>query len=125
MSHVHEVPPLHEPALAMIVLNGAVDRLSLIPTCEAVDCRACIAGCTHSVPDAYCRLNSSFVPAAIPSPQLLGPVPADLQVVTPFELTSQPWSARSSLAWSGLYGYGLFLASVLMYGFAGFCGTGP
>ena len=68
--------------MAMIVLNGAVERSSLIPSWEATDCRACIDWATHSVPEAYCRLNSSFAPAAIPSPQLLGPVPGDLQVVS-------------------------------------------
>ena len=90
----------------MIESNGAEVRLIWMPASENCDLSACISWLVTTAPLPYLSEKLSPVPAGMPAPQSLAPVPALTQVVTPLGLTFQPWLDSSLTAVLGENGHG-------------------
>jgi hypothetical protein len=107
------------------VSNDAVDKVTLMPALDHADFSAVMTCAVASFPLSYCSSKFILVPAGIPAPHWLGPVPGDAQVLVPLGTTVQPWLFRRDAALLGLYAYGFSLTSEDTKELAGSVGTGP
>src|ERR1700722_3475936 len=100
MSQLHEILATTQlpAAIAVTWLNGLGSRLSLMPTCDALDWSWVISCAIPSVPVAYGRVKDSCWPCLMPAPHLAGSV----QEVVPPATTFQPWLVSSCFAFVGL-----------------------
>lgn len=77
-----------------------------MPACASDDWIAAFCSSNEVEPVANRNWNCSGLPAVIPAPQSVGPVPGRTQVSVPFGTTFQPCAFSSAMALAGSYGYG-------------------
>src|SRR5579859_5215851 len=115
-----QVPPMEN-----MVCSVCGSRLICTPACAAAVWKACTSVSVVCSPVEYISLSASCLPAEIPAPHWLGPVPGLWQLMMPPPPGAQPWLVSSDLAASIEYGSGSTFSCGLTYGDPGRFGTGP